>query len=63
MADITCKHCIYGRDLLGNDYGCRNEERIATNKEDKSVKLVNKKDYSCVLAKQNDEISQQENTD
>ena len=41
----TCERCIYGRNLLGGDYGCRSEKRKAEN-----LKLVNKKDYSCEYA-------------
>ena len=41
----TCERCIYGRNLLGGDYGCRSEKR-----REKRLKMVNKKDYSCDYA-------------
>lgn len=47
---ITCENCHYGRNVGGQDYGCRSERRRQDKMLDDSIRLVNKKDYSCKYA-------------
>ncbi len=47
---VTCKDCRYGRDLLYNDFACRNETRRKNND-----KLVNKGDFACCFAERKDD--------
>ena len=47
---IPCKECLYGKHLGGKDYGCRSEKRRELNRQDKTQKLVNEADYSCIFA-------------
>ena len=42
---ITCKDCLYGRDVGAGDYGCISQKR-----RDSGHKLVNKADFSCDYA-------------
>lgn len=43
-----CEHCLYGRHLGGNDYGCTNKKRhIQWELDSKKYTLVNKGSYSC----------------
>jgi hypothetical protein len=42
---VTCKNCIYGRDLGSNEYGCRSEMRNA-----EKLKMVNDQNYNCQFA-------------
>lgn len=45
-----CEHCLYGRHLGGRDYGCVSERRRQDKMRDDSIRLVNKKDYTCDYA-------------
>lgn len=46
LPNITCSTCFYGRNLDGDDWGCRNMQRQID-----GLKLVNKGDYSCEYKK------------
>lgn len=39
---VTCAECKYGRDLGGNDYGCRNKEIYSI-----LERKVHKGEYTC----------------
>ena len=42
LLEVDCKNCKYGRDLMHNDYGCRNAEHY-----DDIEKRVHKGDFVC----------------
>ena len=47
---ITCENYYYGRHLGGLDYACRSERRRQDKLNDNSIRLVNKKDFTCDYA-------------